>query len=190
MRGVDNPVDWECTTKDQPPATLVALLKGDETLLWSARISSELTAGRHLLQAAFSLIAALFFAAVAPWTQTVAEYCGPEPSGRCKVLAYMVWPALAYAAVASFWCFWSAWRASYRPWMITYGLSDRRAFFVDERRPKAYRYLYLRLSVPKFVHERSLAFEGETLAFVGLPPGVAARAFYWGTAGRTTKLAQ
>jgi hypothetical protein len=187
VSGVDNPVYWECTSKDQPPATLLALLEGDETLLWSARLSSELTAGRHLIQAMLSLLAALFFAAVAPWTQTVAEYCGPEPSGRCRVLAYIVWPALAFVAIASLLSFWSAWRATHRPWMITYGLSDRRAFFVNERRQKDYRYLYLRLSGPKLVRARSLAFEGGTLAFVGLPPEEAARAFNWATTGRTTK---
>jgi hypothetical protein len=187
VTGVDNPVYWDCTSKEHAPATLVALLKDDETLLWAARLSSTLTAGRHLLQAMFTLIAALFFAGVAPWTETVAEYCGPEPSGRCRVLAYIVWPALAYVAVASLLSFWSAWQATYRPWMITYGLSDRRAFFVNERRQKDYRYLYLRLSAPKFIRARSLAFEGETLAFVGLPPDEAARAFNWATTVRTTK---
>jgi hypothetical protein len=190
VSGADNPVYWECASNEPPPASLMALLKDDETLLWAAQLSSTLTAGRHLIEAMLTLIGALFFAALAPWNQSVAEYCGPESSGKCTVFAYIVWPALAFVAASSLWSFWSVWQASYRPWMITYGLSDRRAFFVDERRPKAYRYLYLRLSAPKLLHARSLAFEGETLAFVGLPPGAEARAYYWGTAGRTTKLAQ
>jgi hypothetical protein len=172
---------------EPPPANLAALLKDDETLLWAARLSSTLTAHRHLLLAIFNLIAALFFAAVAPWNQTVAEYCGPEPSGRCPVIPYIVWPAFAFAAIASLWSFRSAWRATHRTWMITYGLSNKRAFFVDERRPSAARYLYLRLAAPKFLQGRSLAFEGESLAFVGLPPYATARAFHWATTGRTTR---
>lgn len=61
---------------EPPPANLAALLKEDETLLWAAHLSSTLTARRHFLHAIFNLIAALFFAGVAPWNQTVAEYCG------------------------------------------------------------------------------------------------------------------
>lgn len=139
MSGSDNLVYWECNSSERPPADPASLLKDDETLLWSARLSSTLTARQHLLLATFNLIAALLFAVVAPWNQTVAEYCGSEPAGRCRGIAYIVWPALAFAAVASLWNFWSAWRAICRPWMIAYGLSDRRAFFLEDRRPNAYR---------------------------------------------------
>lgn len=187
MIGAEEPVYWECTSTERPPADLAALLKDDETLLWAARLSSTLTARQHLLLATFNLIAALFFASVAPWNQTVAAYCGPEPSGRCEVFAYIVWPGLAFVAITLLWSFWSAWRATYRPWMITYGLSDRRAFFIDDGRPKAYRYIYLRLAPPKLVQGKRLTFDGGTLAFVGLPTEVAARAFYWATTGRTTR---
>jgi hypothetical protein len=163
------------------------LLKDDEKLLWAARLSSTQTVSRHLLEAMLTLIAVVFFAVVAPWTQTVAEYCGPEPSGRCRVFAHIVWPAVAFLAASLLWRFWSVWRAISQPWMITYALSDRRAFFVDERRPKAAQYVYLRLNGPKLVNARSLSFDGKSLAFVGLPPYAAARAFHWATKGRTTE---
>jgi hypothetical protein len=163
------------------------LLKEDENLLWAARLSSALTAHRYLIEAILALTAAILFAVVAPWTKSLAEYCGPEPSGKCTVLAYILWPAVAYLAATSLWRFWSAWRAAYRPWMITYGLSDKRAFFVDERSPKTCRSVYLRLNAPKLVNARSLSFDGKSLAFVGLPPYAAARAFHWATKGRTTE---
>jgi hypothetical protein len=187
VSGTDNPVYWECTSHERPPATLVPLLKDDENLHWAARLSRTETVSRHLVEAMLTFAAAVFFAAIAPWTQTVVEYCGPEPSGRCNVFAYIVWPAVAFLIASSLWSFWSVWRATSRPWMITYGLSDKRAFFVDERRPKSFRYVYLRLNAPKLVNGRSLAFEGHSLAFVGLPPDAAARAFHWATTGRTTE---
>jgi hypothetical protein len=187
VSGAEDPVYWEFTSHERPPATLVPLLKDDEDLLWAARLSSTQTVRRHLLEAMLTLIAAVFFALVAPWNQTVAEYCGPEPSGRCRVFAYIVWPAVTFLAASSLWSFWSVWRTTCRPWKITYGLSDRRAFFVDERSPKAFRYVYLRLNAPKLVNARSLAFDGQSLAFVGLPPDAAARAFHWATTGRTTE---
>jgi hypothetical protein len=181
MSGRDLLECWESTSPQPPPELLVSLLRDEEVLLWTARISSARTANRHFREGAVLMVGVLVFIFLAPWSQTVAEYCGPEPSGRCTVFAYIVWPGIAFVAASMLLAFWRALNVRYRPWVMAYGLTDRRALFVDEPNPKALSYIYLRLHPARLGPSGRVVFEGTTRSFVGLDTQAAKRALHWAT---------
>jgi hypothetical protein len=174
---------WEFGLGQDQPTQIATLLPVDEKLLWAARLKSSATAKWHYRGAVLAIIAAGFFLAIAPWGESLDEYCGPNP-GRCLVLFYATWPTVLFQAGTASVLFWSGWKAEHRPWIIGYAISTKRALLIDESRPKDFRYIYLHLHPPKLEPSGILGFEGETHGFVGLDRQSAARALYWATDGQ------
>jgi hypothetical protein len=175
---------WEYGTAHCAPAAVSSLVGKDEHLLWAVRLRSSAAYRAYFPLSILTLVCSAFFLLVAPWGESLEEYCGPNPASRCPGVYYMLWPFVVFSFVVSLWYLWSGWKATSRPWIVTYALSTKRAFFVDEPRVKRFRYAYLRLHPPKLEPPSLLTFEGHSDAFVGLEHKMAARALYWATDGR------
>ena len=160
---------------------VTSLLRNDEQLLWAARLISIATAKSLLRAGMFFLIMAAVFLFIAPWGQSLHQYCGS--SSRCPIVFYGIWPYVAFSAMTGLMYLWSGWKAEHRPWFITYAVSNSRAFLIDESRPKDFRYIYLRLHPRRLGPSGILGFEGEAKGFVGLDPASTTRALYWTTEG-------
>jgi hypothetical protein len=180
---------WEHGLGQEPPVLVASLMRHDEHLLWAARLKSIATATSHFHGAIFSLIGAGFFLAIAPWGESLLQYCGPDTGrGRCTLFFYATWPAILLQTAIALKLLWSGWKAGHRPWVIGYALSTQRALLINETRPKDFRYIYLRLHPPKLEPSGILGFEGEAQSFVGLDHQLTARALYSATDGRRTFL--
>ena len=179
---------WEKGADREPPALLSSLLRDDEDLLWVVRLKSVATAGWNLRFGLFLGVLAGLFTLVAPWGETLEEFCSGS-SDRCKVLYYIVWPAIAFFIGSAVLHLLASWKASNRPWIIAYALSTKRAFLIDERRPNSFQYIYLRLHKPQIDKSGVLGFAEETNKFIGLDYGTLMRAYFWATEGRANVMA-
>jgi hypothetical protein len=174
---------WEKGADREPPALITSLLREGEDLLWAVRLRSIATAGWHFRLGLIVLISAGLVIPLAPWGEGVEEFCGSN-RGRCEGLYYIIWPAIAFLVGYAFLQLWAGWKASNEPWIIAYALSTNRAFLIDERRPKAFQYIYLRLHSPQMEGSGVLGFAQETKKFIGLDYGSLMRAHFWATEGR------
>jgi hypothetical protein len=174
---------WENGADREPPALITSLLRDGEDLLWAVRLQSIATAGWHIRLGLFVLILGGLMIPFAPWRETMEEFCSGS-NDRCKVFYYIAWPGIAFVIGSAVFHLWSGWKASNRPWIIAYALSTDRAFLIDERRPKAFHYIYLRLHKPQIEGSGVLGFAQETNKFIGLDYGSLMRAYFWATEGR------
>jgi hypothetical protein len=185
MSGTDAWESWEHGSDQQPPAPVASLLRPGENLLWAECLKSSATSGASYRLGVLHLALSALCAAAVPWGESLADYCGPDPTGRCHVLFYLGPWFLLFAAAATVYYFWSGWKASHRPWLITYAISTKRAFIIDLRQPENFRYSYLRLDPAKLGAFKTVQFgASSSTAFVGLSPSSTARALYWATEGR------
>lgn len=183
MNGPHGVEYWELGSTKKPPQLVASLLRDDERLLWAARLKSVATARSLFSRGTLTTVIAAVCLVIAPWGQTLDEYCGSNP-GRCFILFYGTWPCVAFLAIKGSFLLWSGWRAKHRPWLITYAISTSRALLMDESHPSDIRYIYLRLHPPKLSPKGVLGFDGEDNNFAGLDDQSATRALYWATEGR------
>lgn len=177
---------WELGLEQAPPFQFADTLGDEERLLWSATLSSDRLLQRFGWGGVFFLCCASFMFSLAPWGQTVAEYCASHGRSRCHSSYYLSWPVTAILSWFSGHLFYAGWKSRDAPWLIHYGLTTGRALMVHCRKHQKSRVAQLErgearidwLGDVRFGRSRAM------LAFPGLEVKDARRAVYWANEGR------
>jgi hypothetical protein len=80
----------------------------------------------------------------------------------------------------------TVWQSKTSPWWLAFGVSTRRAIFLDEKRPKNTRWTTIEAGKARIDKFGSVRFgrSRSAVSFPGLEASVASRAVYWANEGR------
>ena len=179
-------VIWELGLDQAPPFQFADTLGNEERLLWSATLSSDRLLQRFGWGSIFFFCCAVFMFSLAPWGQTVAEYCASHRGSRCLSTYYLSWPLTAVLSWFSGYLLNAGWKSRVAPWLIHYGLTTRRALLIHCRKDQKIRVAQLERGEARidWLGDVRLGRSRGMFAFPGLDVKDARRAVYWANQGR------
>jgi hypothetical protein len=179
-------VTWELGLDQAPHFQFADTLSSEERLLWSATLSSDRLLQRFGWGGIFFFCCAVFMFSLAPWGQTVAEYCASHRGSRCQSTYYLSWPVTGILSWFSGYSLYAGWRSRGAPWLIHYGLTTRRALMIHCRKHQKIRVALLERGEARidWIGDVRVGRSRAMFAFPGLEDNDARRAVYWANEGR------
>ena len=176
---------WEIGRHGSPPPALGQALLNSERLLWAAEVPVSRFVMRWVWLAIVAVPATLFFLYIAPWGQSMAEYCSGDDSGSCQKLYILAWPGVIALAHLSVYSLNNVWQAYSRPWLKYLGVSTDNVVIIDGNKPEKVHRHALDRDLAKVDWTGAVRFENaKTVIFVSLDLNDANRAVYWVNEGR------
>ncbi len=178
---------WETNSNQSPPETVEDMIGQSERLLWLGVVPSQAVRGRTVTLGALSVIATALFIASAPWGQSVAEYCGPDPERYCRKYHLIVWLLIAAGGYLSVAAVHAIQRMRTAPWTFTYAISDCKAYIRDGRKPHLWQTVDLNRHEARVRPLDTVTFgrwKDRLPSFSGLDASAAKWAVYWANEGR------
>ena len=182
----DEPQIWEVGGVGAPPELLDGLMEPGERLLWAARLPSSRFDTFRVYLIFVSLLVTMLFLYLAPWGTSISEHCPPGADRTCRKLYFLSWPLVACGAYLSIGTIYIVWQSKTSPWCLAFGVSTRRAIFLDEKRPKNTWWTAFATGKARIDRFGSVRFgkSRSAVSFPGLEASVASRAVYWANEGR------
>ncbi len=187
MRGTASRQTWDIRASVPPLEELAGVFAEGERLLWAATVPCDVFRKKNMVFGAIALILTALALATAPWGQSIAAYCGEDPSGSCRREYSFVWLLIATCLLLVCSVAFSLWQMRSAPWTYTYALSDVRACAVDSRKPKLWRTMDLTRYKARLRMLKTVSFgQGKDglPAVAGLDPLEARQALCWATKGQ------
>lgn len=184
---------WESGSDAAPPPQIVALLDADERILWTAPVSSTVSADLLFRIGALGLVAVGILALLAPWGQSMDVFCPPGEPPSCRKGYFVIFLWIFGMGPGFIFLLWSAWKARYRPWLWHCVVTTTRALLIDGRGPKLAGAVDLARDPPMKDHSGRLAFGRKPIrlaSFGALTPQDIKRAIFWATEGRSAETAK
>jgi hypothetical protein len=177
---------WEVGGGGSPPSLLVEMMEPGESLLWAVRFKSNRFDTKRAWLFFIILLLTVLFLYLAPWGESISEYCGSGADRSCPRIYFFAWPLVACGTFLSVGIAHTHWKSKSSPWWISYGISTKRALQIDERRPKAIRSANLDRTAARisFLGSVRVGKSKSAMVFPGLDNSVARRAVYWVNEGR------
>jgi len=127
---------WATGSRRAPPAPLVSAMQSGESLLWAATLPSGRTLRPIIWLGLMFIPGAVLAVQIAPWAQTMAEYCANDQYYSCRKRYRAGWPLAVITPIAWTFISYLVWKAKSSPWNLYYGVSTSRALMIDGRKPK------------------------------------------------------
>jgi hypothetical protein len=178
---------WEAGIGRMPPDSFQTILDEDEKLLWAVRMKSEVFMLPALIFSISCAALTFFLLMIAPWSESISDYCGSDASRSCRRFYLAAWPGVVASAGLSILFISTFSKSAASPWQVSYAISTKRAFLVDERKPSQFRSVDLELQKASLNLFGAVTFGPSRrphLSFAGLGAGPAGRAVYWANTGR------
>jgi hypothetical protein len=177
---------WEYGKRGSPPPVFDTHLADGEMLLWTATIPSPRFQQRLGWLCLIGILVTMIAYALAPWGQSMAEYCASDQSRSCRKFYVLAWPMLGLGIWMSVFGFIQAWKSKARPWTIHLAITNKRALWMDSRKPNKIRTAALKPNLARIDWAGIIRFDRSksTLAFTAIDHQHARRAVYWANEGR------
>jgi hypothetical protein len=126
---------WAIGSVRAPPAPLANAMQNGERLLWAATLPGSRTL-RPLIWLGVMLLPGVLLALhIAPWAQSMAEFCADDQSYSCRKLYRSALPMLVVALISLALILTIVWKAKRSPSTLYLGVSTCRALMIDGRKP-------------------------------------------------------
>lgn len=177
---------WETGAQGSPPPILDQAVQPPERLLWAAEVPIERLHKRWVWLVVVAIPATFLFAQVAPWGQTMAEYCAGDEGPSCRKLYVFAWPGVISFAYASLFGMYMFWKSKASPWLNYFGITTVHALVIHGNNPGKVRRRKLDRTSARVDWFDAVRFDGTKagLGFVTLDIADARRAVYWANEGR------
>jgi hypothetical protein len=177
---------WEVGSKGLPPPLLAKAVQPPEHLLWAAEVPVSRFLKRWMWLTLVAIPATVFFARIAPWGQSMAEYCAGDEGRSCLRLYLVAWPGVLAFAYGSVWGLYMLWKANTKPWLNYFGVTTVHAMIINGHKPHKVQRKKLDRTSARIDWADAVRFDNSRsgLSFVTLDFADANRAVYWANEGR------
>lgn len=177
---------WEVGQQGAPPPALKQALLPSEHLLWAAEVPVSRFVTRWILGGLFFAAMAIFVFQIAPWGQSVDEFCANYLSARCPLFYTFSWPAVILFSGFQIYALIMLWKAARSPWSNSFGITSHHSIVINGNKSGKLHRLKLEHNRAWLGPVRDVHFgkSSSALSFTTLKFSDAKRAVYWANEGR------